>query len=455
MIVISILLFFYTKKNKSESFELNPEFNRAIDLLQNGTDHLFITGNAGTGKSTLIRHYINSNKRKSIVLLAPTGIAALNIGGQTIHSFFRFRPTLLIPNDLTANYANHHVFNSIDEIIIDEISMVRADLIDAIDKQLQLNRNNLTPFGGVRLIFVGDIFQLPPVIADNETRNYINNNYDSEYFFSAKVFSQIIYHVLELKKNYRQTDRIYIDILNRIRNGQQTFDDMVAINRRSIPNITPPNSNIITLTTTNEIARQVNIEKLNSLRGNEREYIAIISGSFERTVEDILRNNRDSDSKLPTEYKLKLKIGSQIMIIKNDPQKRWVNGSLGTVVRFFDDSIEINLNGTNYMLRREKWSDIRYEIKRDNDVLEPVEIGSFEQFPIKLAWAITIHKSQGKTFQSAIVDFGNGTFAPGQAYVALSRVKSINGVYLRREFRDRDVLIDPKLTQYLLNAPII
>jgi len=444
LILILIFLFILILGKKRKDLELTDEFKTILELLEESHDGLFITGNAGTGKSTLIKLFVRNTKKK-VVLLAPTGIAALNIGGQTIHSFFKYKKLIKI-KEIQPDYERNLLFKNLDTIIIDEVSMLRADLVDYIDKSLRLNRNiHNIPFGGVQLVFVGDLFQLPPVV-DNNSCQYIKQHYDSEYFFAAKVFQEYFYKMVELTKVFRQKDKSFINILNRIRINNQSFNDMVQINQRTLNNVTKPNEEIITLTTTNRIANQTNLQCLAKLPTPEKIYFAKISGTFEKTIKN--KSVIEKEYRFPADYKMVLKVGSQIMMIKNDRNKRWVNGSLGTIKKLENDCVWVQIDGHEYRVDRETWTDIKYEYDRSENNIIPKKIGTYEQFPIKLAWAITIHKSQGKSFQRALIDFGGGTFAHGQAYVALSRIQTFHGLYLKREFRDREIIVDPMIINF-------
>ncbi len=411
--------------------------------MEETNDPLYITGRAGTGKSTLLRLF-RKTTRSRVVVLAPTGIAALNVQGQTIHSFFGFPPKLLHPSDITRR-RNFRLYAKIDILVIDEISMVRADMMDNIDRFLRINRGNLyEPFGGVKLICFGDLFQLPPVIATQEEREYLRTHYNTPYFFSAHVFKEnyeLIIH--ELRQVFRQTDRSFIQILDNVRTQSIDYDDVEALNNQVI-NETFDDSFYITMCARNAQVEKINKEKLSEVQTEEFEYLARVTGDF-------------SERLFPTALNLRLRVGAQVMFIKNDTDKNFVNGTVGIVKELDIDKVTVQIVDQQGMIKnieveRFTWEIIKYKADPMNTTLLKSDvIGSFNQYPLKLSWAITIHKSQGKTFDRAIIDLGKGAFESGQAYVALSRIRTLEGVALRQPLTPRDIFVDPRISEFHLN----
>ena len=430
----------------------NPEFNKVLALLRSTTRSIFLTGKAGTGKSTFLR-YITENSVKKLVVLAPTGIAAVNVGGQTLHSFFHLPFKPLLPDDpdystpkrlfsmLKLNKTKIKLIKSLELIIIDEISMVRADVIDFIDRILRFaTGNRRQPFGGKQLLLVGDIFQLEPVVTP-DMREILRRWYSAPYFFNAKVFEEMDLISVELIKVYRQTDRSFVEMLDRIRDGNPTKADLFAINSRLITdNSTPEDSESFSMTiaTRRDMVDNINETRLSALNTPLRTYIGSVTGDF-------------PESSYPTDLELTLKEGAQVVFVKNDSgqPRRWVNGTLGRVVEATDDEIRVELeNGSVYTVEIERWDNIRFKYDVSTKrVIEEV-IGSFTQFPLKLAWALTIHKSQGLTFNHINVDVGRGAFTGGQSYVALSRCTSLEGIRMRSTLNERDVFVNPEIRQF-------
>lgn len=424
----------------------NAHFKLAFDALEYTQECIFITGKAGTGKSTLLRHFV-ANTKKSCVVLAPTGIAAINAGGSTIHSFFRlpFRPIMQDDEEIhrfPKSSEKFKILQKMDTLIIDEVSMLRADLIDAIDQSLRLNcaRPDL-PFGGKQVIFFGDLFQLEPVVQNNEVENYLfNEYYDSHYFFSAHVFRELHMHCVELRKVYRQNDPEFIQTLDTIRLNRADELELRKINSRVDRYFEPAHSDMyVTLATRNNIASGINEAELNKLPGNER--------VFTGTVEDDF-----SAKNLPTDLHLVLKEGAQVIFIKNHTAGKWVNGTIARVHTLYPDRIMVRLeDGTIEEVHREVWENKRYRWDGSTRRIKSEVVGRFTQYPIKLAWAITIHKSQGLTFDKMILELGGGTFAHGQLYVALSRCRSLEGIVLREPVRQRDIIIDDRVVDFARN----
>ncbi len=421
--------------------ELNPEFQKAFDLMENSSHSVFVTGRAGTGKSTLLQ-YFRGSSRKNLVVLAPTGVAALNVLGQTIHSFFHFKPDIL--PDSVRKFKNNGTYKMIDAIVIDEISMTRADLLDCVDRFMRLNgRDRQKPFGGCQMIFIGDLYQLPPVVGGRE-KELFSTHYAGPYFFNSEAMKTFEMEFVELEKNYRQKDEKFISILNSIRNNTPTPDDLEMLNTRLNPNFTPPeNEFYVTLTTTNADADAVNEHKLSLLPHKAFVYRAEIRGSI-------------SPAHYPTSEKLSLKKGAQVMLLNNDSGKRWVNGSMGKItdIRHSEDEdiIVVQLtSGEKVQVAPHKWEVFDFFFDRKANRIEADVIGSFTQYPLRLAWAVTIHKAQGKTFDRVVLDIGKGTFVHGQAYVALSRCRTLDGIVLKKPLEKKHVYMDWRVVKFQTN----
>jgi ATP-dependent DNA helicase PIF1 len=431
---------------KVENIEFSKQFTRALELLESGRQSLFITGHAGTGKSTLLDHFRNTTKQ-NIVVLAPTGVAALNVKGQTIHSFFGFRPGTT-PESIKRYYRNRGkkgFYKVIDAIIIDEISMVRADLLDCVDEFLRMHgREPNQPFGGIRMIFIGDLYQLPPVVTNDE-RELFKTFYGSPYFFSAQVMDKMDLELIELDKIYRQDDQDFIQVLDGIRRNKINQEQLQLLNTRYQEDFSFENEDLyLYLTTTNRKADQVNQNFLAKLVGKRYIFKGVKEGDFDKKVS-------------PTGTKLELKIGAQIMLINNDRAGRWVNGSIGKIEDIVQlgpgkDIIVVELEDGNLVeVLPHTWEMFKFLYNPATDKLQAESIGSYTQYPLILSWAITIHKSQGKTFDKAVIDFGWGTFAHGQAYVALSRCRSLEGMVLSKPFQQKHILTDPQINQFFEN----
>ncbi|MFA6383979.1 MAG: DEAD/DEAH box helicase [Candidatus Omnitrophota bacterium] len=414
-------------------FELSLEFARAFDLMEKTDQCVLITGKAGTGKSTLLQYFLE-NTRKQRVVLAPTGVAAINVNGQTIHSFFGFPPEF-IRKETIHRRRNRKMIRRIDTVIIDEVSMVRADLMDGIDHALRINRDQMdVPFGGAQMIFFGDLFQLSPIVGREMSRVYAEK-YPTPYFFSADVFKEITVTGIELTKIFRQTDSQFIGLLNKIRNNEHDEDDFALLNSRVNRSIGGELDHCITLTATNRDASALNQGRLSKLSGEQFEYEADVENDFD-------------ESAYPTDACLKLKIGSQVMMLKNDPEKRWVNGSIGIIRALIGNSISVDIDGRVYEVDPVEWQKIVYEYDREDDRINEKIVGTFTQYPLRLAWAITIHKSQGQTFDNVVIDLGWGAFAHGQVYVALSRCTRLQGITLKRPVTRRDIVFDERIHQF-------
>lgn len=400
----------------------NPEVCRAYEMMMGSAPCIFITGKAGTGKSYLLRYFVERTPKR-VVLLAPTGVAALNIGGQTIHSFFWFPPQLINEDEITlAPSSRRQLYRQVDTIIIDEISMVNANLMDAIDKFMRINgRDETKPFGGAQVILFGDLFQLPPPISDKASQEFFAFHYASPFFFDAKVFRECPIRPVELQKNYRQKDARFIELLNAIRVNQLSDQHREWLNARYDPGFQPPDSQFfMTLTTTNARADDINARKLAALRSTEFTYEADIEGAFNKNTE----KGNEKNNNFPADTVLRLKQGAQVIFVKNDNNKRWVNGTLGRVTGLDKDWIEVEVVSDNhpyiYRIERETWTKLKYMFNPYTGRITTEIVGKFTQYPLRLAWAITIHKSQGQTYDRAMIDLAGGAFEAGQVYVALT-----------------------------------
>ncbi len=464
------------------TIEINPGFRRALDTMEGTKRHVFITGKAGTGKSTLLELW-RSQTLKRIAVLAPTGVAALNVRGQTVHSFFGFKPDTTpdavrkLPKGRGAAADRVALYRNLDAIVIDEVSMVRADLMDCVEKFLRLNGPRPKEwFGGLQMIFIGDLYQLPPVVTGQERglfaldppslrRGFALSSpppapssasssaarYESPYFFSARIFAEPGFDMdfVELEKVYRQSDADFIALLNAIRNRSVDDAQIAHLNSRLDPAFAPPDGEFfITLTSTNDLAAARNREKLAALPGRPRRYEGLVEGEFER-------------ASLPTDAALELKPGAQVMLLTNDRRGRFVNGTIGRVSRIrkspgADDVVTVDIPDaadpsrvSQVDLSPNTWELYRFRYDRDADRIESEPVGAFTQYPLRLAWAVTIHKSQGKTFDRVVVDIGRGAFAHGQVYVALSRCTSFEGLVLRTPIRRSHIWMDWRIVRFL------
>ena len=428
----------------------NPQFKNALDLIRFTNQSVFLTGKAGTGKSTFLKYICEKTKKKHVVL-APTGIAAINAGGSTMHSFFHLPFHPLVPDDnrfqtpgrlkefLKYNKEHVKLIKSLELIIIDEISMVRSDVIDFIDRILRVYSGRFRqPFGGKQLLLVGDVFQLEPVVTRDE-REILGKFYETPHFFSARVFREMQLVSIELTKVYRQSDTAFIGVLDHVRTNKVTTSDLQLLNTCVGQDLTDGNGMFVTLATHRDIVDNINQQNLNDIEGDPIHFIGEIRGEF-------------PESSLPTPLDLELKVGAQVIFIKNDQDKRWVNGTIGTVIGIDIDGGDyitvITDEGKEWDVERAIWSNVRYSYNEKEKKIEEEELGTFTQFPVRLAWAITIHKSQGLTFSKVALDFTGGVFAGGQAYVALSRCRSLDGLQLMKPISMSDVFVNPNIVRF-------
>lgn len=434
----------------------NQEMQYALQIIQYTRNSLFLTGKAGTGKSTLLR-YIATHIKKKKVILAPTGIAAINAGGSTLHSFFKLPFHPLLPTDSRYNTRNirealkynsekRKLLQELELIIIDEISMVRADIIDFIDKVLRIYCHNMRePFGGKQLLLVGDVYQLEPVVKEDE-RQLLRPFYQSNYFFHAHIFMSYQLVSIELRKVYRQQDAQFVALLDNIRTNHTTQRDLLMLNQQvttALQNDTDEDDGdmSITLSARRDTVDFINQSKLEQLPDEKRTFVGEVKGEFPETS-------------LPTPIELELKLGAQILFIRNDKEHRWVNGTLGTIIGFDENAegkqtifVHTDLD-TDVEVEREIWSNVRYSFNETDKKIEEEEIGTYVQYPLRLAWAITVHKSQGLTFNHVKIDFTGGVFAGGQAYVALSRCTSLEGLKLQRPLQRSDIFVRQEVVDF-------
>ncbi|PDQ35371.1 MAG: helicase [Candidatus Lumbricidophila eiseniae] len=419
--------------------ELSGEQAAVFEAIESTRDHIFVTGRAGTGKSTLLTH-LNWHTDKNIVIAAPTGVAALNVGGQTIHSLFRLPIGVIADHDIEQNDSVRKILNAMDTLVIDEVSMVNADLMDAIDRSLrQARQRRREPFGGAQVVLFGDPYQLAPVPGDGPERAYFADTYASMWFFDARVWREASLRIFELSDVHRQHDANFRHMLNAVRHGQVTSDIAGTLNevgaRRPLPE-----QGVLTLATRNDTVNQINATALHRLPGHSRTREAEINGDF-------------GGRAFPAEERLELKVGAQVMFLRNDTvsgtdKQRWVNGTLGEVTVLGDD-VKVTVDGVQHTVEPVTWERFRYSWDARTKKLERDVVAEFTQYPLRLAWAVTIHKSQGASYEAAIVDLGARAFTPGQTYVALSRLTSLEGLYLARPLRPSDIMVDPDVERFM------
>lgn len=413
--------------------ELSTEQLAVYDRIEHTREHMFVTGRAGTGKSTILNH-LAWNTSKIIAVCAPTGVAALNVGGQTIHSLLRLPTGVIADHELDQPAELKKMLASIDTLVIDEISMVSADLMDAIDRSLRLARGKRhDPFGGAQIIMFGDPFQLPPVPPrDPHERAYFDDTYRSLWFFDAHVWKDTPLNVVELSEVHRQRDDRFKQILGAVRYG--VVDESQA-NDLNSAGARPAAPDVITLATTNATVNRINAQRLAEIKGSPLKAVADVTGEFRENM-------------YPADEVLELKAGAQVMFLRNDADGRWVNGTIGTVSRI-EGTVWVELDGEEHEVEPTTWERYRYRYDADTKKLEKEVVAEFEQFPLRLAWAVTIHKSQGHTYEAANIDLGPRAFSAGQTYVALSRVRSLEGLYLARPLRPSDVIVDPNVVRFM------
>ncbi|MEZ5850991.1 MAG: AAA family ATPase [Hyphomicrobiaceae bacterium] len=412
------------------------EYQAALDYLRDGKGHLFVTGRAGTGKSTLLRA-LSEQLDEPMAVVAPTGLAAVNVGGQTIHSFFGFPPRLIGPNDIRRS-RNGAVMRKLKFLVIDEVSMVRSDLMWGIDQALRVNRGRpREPFGGLRLVMFGDLHQLPPVVQEQDVATHLEDTHGGPFFFSiASLKEGEGTALLELTEVFRQHDARLLDVLNHLRDGSLTETDLEVLNSRVSPVRTLAEGDpYVILTPTNAAAHRINMAFLEALPGRAQSYAAAVTGDFGQAAQ-------------PTDAVLSLKAGAKVIMLRNDADRRWVNGTIARITRLDDTSVHVAIDGVEYEIEPVSWEQRRYAYDQGAQKIVETVAGTFKQLPLRLAWALTIHKSQGLTLDRVYIDLGRGTFAHGQAYVALSRCRSLDGLALARGLRPSDVLFDQAALGY-------
>ncbi len=419
------------------------EYETAISFLSEAGGHLFVTGRAGTGKSTLLR-CMREMITDNMVVLAPTGLAAVNVGGQTIHSFFGFPPRLVKSEDIRRS-RNGQVMRRLKLLVIDEVSMVRSDLMWAIDQSLRMNRGRpKDAFGGVRLVMFGDLHQLPPVVQEAEVAQHLESEHGGPFFFSSSALREGQgTMLLELGHVFRQSDEGLIRVLNHIREGDVEEDDLELLNERVGPVRTLSEGEpYVILTPTNAAANRINMAYLNALPGAVRSYEAGVTGDFNASAQ-------------PTDTTLLLKAGAKVMLLRNDADRRWVNGTVARISRLEDKQVWVEVDGKEYEIEPVAWESRRYAFDTAAEKIVESVAGTFKQFPLRLAWALTIHKAQGLTLDRVYIDLGRGTFAHGQAYVALSRCRTLEGMALARPLRPNDILFDRSAMGYRDHFPAL
>lgn len=415
---------------------LSAEQAGVFELIESTRQHVFVTGRAGTGKSTLLNH-LSWNTSKQIVICAPTGVAALNVGGQTIHSLFRLPIGVIADHELPQTADLRKLLNTIDTLVIDEISMVNADLMDAMDRSLRQARSRPNEaFGGVQVVLFGDPYQLAPVPGDADERAYFADTYRSMWFFDAKVWQEAELKIIELGQIHRQSEDDFKAMLNAVRHGvvtKEIADRLNSIGARPAP------ADAITLATRNDTVNRINADALHRLPGRAQTAKAEVNGDF-------------GGRNFPADEVLELKVGAHVMFLRNDAGAgdgpRWVNGTIGTVTRI-DSTVYVEVDREVHEVPPVTWEKYRYSYSAATKKLTRQVVAEFTQFPLRLAWAVTIHKSQGKTYDRAVIDLGARAFSPGQTYVALSRLSSLDGLYLTRPLRPSDIRVDPDVGRFL------
>jgi ATP-dependent DNA helicase PIF1 len=418
---------------------LSAEQQAVFDAIETTQEHIFVTGRAGTGKSTLLNH-LSWHTSKQVVICAPTGVAALNVGGQTIHSLFRLPIGVIADHEIEQSRELRKLLGTIDTIVIDEVSMVNADLLDAVDRSLrQARQRPHEAFGGAQVVLFGDPYQLAPVPGDADERAYFEDQYRSMWFFDAKVWSEADLRIYELSVIHRQHEAEFKYMLNAVRHGRVTAEIAKRLNETGAR--PAPMDGTITLATTNSTVTRINASALAKLPGRALTARAEVSGEF-------------GGRAYPADEALELKVGAQVMFLRNDSDQRWVNGSIGTVTKI-DSTVWVEVGGETHQVQPAVWEKYRYSYSPATKALKKDIVAEFTQFPLRLAWAVTIHKSQGKTYERAIVDLGERSFAPGQTYVALSRISELDGLYLSRPLRPSDIIVDENVLRFMSRAVAI
>jgi ATP-dependent DNA helicase PIF1 len=418
---------------------LSAEQQAVFDAIETTRDHIFVTGRAGTGKSTLLNH-LSWHTSKQVVICAPTGVAALNVGGQTIHSLFRLPIGVIADHEIEQSRELRKLLGTIDTIVIDEVSMVNADLLDAVDRSLrQARQRPHEAFGGAQVVLFGDPYQLAPVPGDADERAYFEDQYRSMWFFDAKVWGEVDLRIYELSVIHRQHEAEFKYMLNAVRHGRVTAEIAKRLNDTGAR--PAPTDGAITLATTNSTVTRINAAELAKLPGRALTARAEVSGEF-------------GGRSYPADEALELKVGAQVMFLRNDSDQRWVNGSIGTVTKI-DSTVWVEVDGETHQVQPAVWEKYRYSYSATTKSLKKDIVAEFTQFPLRLAWAVTIHKSQGKTYERAIVDLGQRSFAPGQTYVALSRISELEGLYLTRPLRPSDIIVDENVLRFMAGSVAI
>jgi ATP-dependent DNA helicase PIF1 len=418
---------------------LSAEQQAVFDRIETTSDHIFVTGRAGTGKSTLLNH-LSWHTSKQVVICAPTGVAALNVGGQTIHSLFRLPIGVIADHEIEQTRELRKLLGTVDTIVIDEVSMVNADLLDAVDRSLrQARQRPHEAFGGAQVVLFGDPYQLAPVPGDADERAYFEDQYRSMWFFDAKVWGEADLTIYELSVIHRQHEAEFKYMLNAVRHGRVTAEIAKRLNDTGAR--PAPTDGAITLATTNSTMTRINSAELAKLPGRALTARAEVSGEF-------------GGRSYPADEALELKVGAQVMFLRNDSDQRWVNGSIGTVTKI-DSTVWVEVEGETHQVQPAVWEKYRYSYSQVTKSLKKDIVAEFTQFPLRLAWAVTIHKSQGKTYDRAIVDLGQRSFAPGQTYVALSRISELEGLYLTRPLRPSDIIVDDNVVRFMAGSVAI
>ena len=438
---------FKSEVTEIDNITLGSEQKYVYDLMNETQENLFITGKAGTGKSVLLQYFVK-HTLKQVAVVAPTGIAALNIGGQTIHSFFGMGLEVQNPDNFSQvsdmGYKKREILNGIQVLVIDEISMVSADIMDMIDAKLKYARNNQEPFGGCQIIAFGDLYQLPPVVSNGQISRYMEDRYTTTYFFGTDEIRNHPFKIIELQHVFRQNDPVFINILNDIRLGKTSKAVLEDINSCCV--LPPEDEKYITLTSDNATADSINHKKLDALPTKEFIYTGEVTGDIKQ-------------ASMPTDLNLHLKVGAHVMMIKNDhtenssddkrKKSRWVNGTLGVISQLTDNGIKVKINGVSHWIDKAVWEKYQYSYDASTKSLTKKVVATFSQYPIKLAYAITIHKSQGQTYDAVKVDLTKGAFAAGQAYVALSRCRNMNSLYLASALKQEDIKVSQEVVNYM------